>query len=800
MRKNKERRKIMKKNRITAPNWIINLAALLSCVCLLAAADTPPARIGRFPQEIGHLHTTDNGLASDDVRRVALDAAGNIYAATAKGLTVLKAGSYAQDSVINEDTAFSAARFFGDLGLFTCGRSLLISRKAAPPARLTLPAADVCDIVRLEDAILLGTDKGIYRISGVDTDAAECVPVSARTGEIRQLATLDGEQCVAAAENGLFHYDGAETWEKMVVEDGMGRIWGASDVRGVAYDAEGRLWFATLAGTACSTEEGWAFYTGAEGLPWNDFTCMAAGADGAVWFGTTRGAIRFHDGQWDYRQGRCWLPDDEIRDIAVAEDGSAWFATAKGLGRIERRMMTLAEKAAFYEDEMEKYIKRTPFGYVSEVGLKDPEDKSAGVIYSDSDNDGLWTSMYGAGECFGWAATKNPRLKQNARQAFEALRFLQKVTQGGEHAPPKGYVARTIISADDPDPNIGRVESDREKRATDDALWKVYEPRWPKSADGKWYWKSDTSSDELDGHYFFYPAYYDLVADTPEEKERVREVVRDLTDHIIEHGFYMVDHDGTPTRWSVYAPESLNQDVNWWSERGLKSLSMLSYLAVAQHVTGDRKYDQVSRDLISLHNYRANAMISKIHFGIGSGNQSDDEMAFMCFYNLMKYSQNEALRDEMRYSFYSHWTLEEPEMNPFFNFCYAAFGRDATYTNPWGTHPIPPWDGWLGDAMRTLKGFPLDRRNWARRNSHRIDLRMLPRQQAVEPYEPFQEGRGCRNNGKVLPVENRHFNHWNTDPWRLDYGGNGTTLASGTVFLLPYYMGLYHGFIEETEK
>ena len=22
-------------------------------------------------------------------------------------------------------------------------------------------------------------------------------------------------------------------------------------------------------------------------------------------------------------------------------------------------------------------------------------------------------------------------------------------------------------------------------------------------------------------------------------------------------------------------------------------------------------------------------------------------------------------------------------------------------------------------------------------------------------------------NGKVLPVENRHFNHWNTDPWEL---------------------------------
>jgi hypothetical protein len=57
--------------------------------------------------------------------------------------------------------------------------------------------------------------------------------------------------------------------------------------------------------------------------------------------------------------------------------------------------------------------------------------------------------------------------------------------------------------------------------------------------------------------------------------------------------------------------------------------------------------------------------------------------------------------------------------------------------------------------------------------------------------------RGFRVNGKVLPVENRHFGHWNTDPWALDYGGNGNELAAGTVFLLPYYMGLYHGYIEK---
>ncbi|HQK76926.1 MAG TPA: hypothetical protein PKZ25_12050, partial [Candidatus Hydrogenedentes bacterium] len=221
--------------------------------------------------------------------------------------------------------------------------------------------------------------------------------------------------------------------------------------------------------------------------------------------------------------------------------------------------------------------------------------------------------------------------------------------------------------------------------------------------------------------------------------------------------------------------------------------------AVAEHVTGDPAYGAALQELKNKHAYGANAMIYKIHRGIGSGNQSDDEMAFMAYYNLVKYTRDQDLREQMLYSFYSAWAIEQPEMNPFFNFAYAAFGLGAQYTSPWGTHAIDPWDGWLEDAIATLTGFPLDRLNWGCKNSHRLDIVLLPRQQAVELTEQPRRLIGHRVNGKVLPVENRHFNHWNASPWELDYGGKGNELASGTVFLLPYYMGLYHGFIQETE-
>ena len=302
----------------------------------------------------------------------------------------------------------------------------------------------------------------------------------------------------------------------------------------------------------------------------------------------------------------------------------------------------------------------------------------------------------------------------------------------------------------------------------------------------------------MDGHYFFYPLYYELVADTEEEKERVREVVRDLTDHLVEHNYCLVDHDGLPTRWAVYNPEALNNDPQWWPERGLKSLSILSYLAAAQHITGDAKYGEHMNKLINEHGYRTNAMIYKIHRGMGSGNQSDDEMAFMCFYNLVKYAEDESLREQMLFSFYSAWVVEEPEMNPFFNFAYAAFGLTAHYQDLRTPVALAPWQGWLDDSLATLEGFPLDRQNWACTNSQREDLVRLSRHATRELSHAHLKGStGYRVNGKVLPVENRHFNHWNTDPWQLDYPGNGQILGSGTVFLLPYYMGLYHGFLQE---
>ncbi len=695
---------------------------LLLTVCLLPlAAETPvpSIRISGFAAEVRTFYGVKDGLPSDDVRRVTVDASGRVTAVTAAGAATLRDGKWVVTPGAKQDSTAT-----------------------------------------------------------------------------RQVAHAADGRVAEARADGLFLKRGSGAWERLL-PTADSRSWAPVDVRGVAFDSKGRLWFASPQGTGVLDGDKWTLYTGADGLPYDDFTTMAAGENGVVWFGTKIGAIRFDGTTWEYRQGLRWLPNDEVRSIAVNANGDAWIATPGGLALIARKPMTLAEKARFFESEIDKRHRRTPYEYVHSVVLKRPGDVSEWA-QTDSDNDGLWTSMYGAGECFAYAATGSEDAHRRATKAFEALRFLGTVTQGGTNPAPSGFVARSILPVSGRDPNLqDSPEHDRRKQA-EDKRWKVITPRWPKSADGQWYWKTDTSSDELDGHYFFYALYYDLVAKSAEEKARVRTHVAALTDHLLAHNYSLVDHDGKPTRWAVFGPDQFNHNRDWWQERGMNSLSILAYLKVAEHITGDAKYAAAARTLVEKHSYDMNVLIVKTHLGAGAGNQSDDEMIFMNFYSLIKYEKDPDLRQKYLLSFHNHFQNEQPEMNPVFNFLYAALASGQTFTDAFGPKDLTPEGDWLEDAVDSLKRLPLDRIDWGLKNSHRKDIVPLAGSVRERGDRGVRErGVGYRVNGKVLPIDERYVGFWNHDPWHLDYNGRGRSLGDGSVYLLPYYMGLYHGFIKE---
>jgi hypothetical protein len=476
-------------------------------------------------------------------------------------------------------------------------------------------------------------------------------------------------------------------------------------------------------------------------VPWLPVTCFAQVVTGQPWVGTSRGLCRWDGSRWRVYCGRRWLPNDHVNDVAPAPDGSAWVATDGGVSRIFTRRMTLAEKADFFDKEIGKYHNWR--GLIKEISLPAP-GRLEGFRQPSSDNDGLWTSLYVGAECFRYAATRSPEAKANATESMKAMLFLQEVTG------MPGFVARSYLP---------RGEGARHG----DGIW------YP-SKDPNWDFKGDTSSDEMDGHFFAYALYYELVDDEV-VRLRIVDTARRVMDGIIAGGYYLRNPEGKPTRWGVWAPEKLNESPRWWAERGLNSLEILAYLKAAEYVTGDRKYHEAARELIDKHGYAKNTVYQKINVP-PEINHSDDEMAFMMYYILLRYEKDPELRRVYLKSLERSWKIEQPEVSPFFNFVY-------------GSATTGGFD--LAESVEWLRDVPLDTVRWGVNNSGRRDVKMAS----------FRTRFRRQQAATLLPISERPVMRWNGNPYEISSGETGHSKLDGTFWLLPYWMGRYHGFIVE---
>ncbi len=496
-------------------------------------------------------------------------------------------------------------------------------------------------------------------------------------------------------------------------------------------------------------------------LPFDAPTVAIRADNGALWVGSARGLQYLAAGapRWQVFHSRRWLPDNQVQDLAQDAAGAVWVKTGQGTVRLAEQPTTLEAKMAEVEANLRRWHVRV--GLVGEIDLKEPGRIDAGYFQPSSDNDGLWTSLYVAAEAFRFGTTGDEAARQNAWESLQALMFLERITG------IPGFAARSVVPIDD-DPQR-------------------YGGEWHRSADGKWWWKGDTSSDELDGHYLAYSVYYDLAA-TPEQKAEIRPYVERITDHLMEHGWYYVGPSGKPTTWGVFAPERLNHDLSWLVDRGLNSLELLSHLKVAHHLTGHARYAEAARELNEKHAYAINTVEQKILWPASAVNHSDDELAFSVYYPLLRYERDPYLRTIYRASLNRSWQIERPERSPLFNYIYAAGVQADRWTDPAKRPDQPLVDPQDYDADACLEYFrdvPIDTLNWRVENSGRRDLGPIMRNR-------FDEARALT----VLPISQRRVMKWNGDPYSLDGGGSGNQRDDGTFILLPYWMGRYHRFLE----
>lgn len=482
----------------------------------------------------------------------------------------------------------------------------------------------------------------------------------------------------------------------------------------------------------------WDLINGKDGLPYEDVLSVDADEE-ALWAGTAVGAARLSGGEWQYFQGPEYLQDDRVVEVRALPGGGGMLVTPAGVTVIGYQRMTLEEKAGHFERATRSRHLR--HNLVSDSRLEVPGDLSTNVPAT-SDNDGLWTAMYIVAECYRYGATGDPEALRYARESLDAMMFLETVNE------IPGFVSRSFALPDEPH---GKGEWDH------------------LTSDGRWRWKGDTSSDEIVGHYYAFSIYYDICADNA-YKEKIRDKVRLITDYIIDHDYYLIDTDGEPTTWGKWNFKGMRR---FRMDRGLNSLEILSHLKAAYHITGDEKYQKAYLELARKHHYAKFTVRQKLIIP-PEINHSDDELAFLSYYPLLKYEDDPELLAIYRRSIKRSWEIEKPEKCPLWNFIYAAVMPEGT-------------DFDLEESIWTLERITLDLVEWDHKNSHRADLTVRPMKARLGEVE------SCR----VLPPDERNVMKWNGNPYALDQGRGGLAEEAGTFWLLPYWMGRYYGFIRE---
>ncbi len=492
-------------------------------------------------------------------------------------------------------------------------------------------------------------------------------------------------------------------------------------------------------------------------------------------YGFGGGAITGDMAHQDYYVSLRWLPSNHVQAVLSASDNRRYYATDKGISIIYLATRTIAQKAEWTHKDLDEHFWRMD-GFVSpEMYVHDD-----GTMHlTDSDNDGLWTQMMIGAFCYAYAVTKDPKYKQEARKAIHTM-FLQvdiPAISFKARGMKRGFVARSLCRDDE--------ECFADKKGQSNWHLVTYKGH-------QYYWKDDTSSDEIDGHFFGYPLYYDLCADTAQEKAEVADHALAIASYILDNGFRLIDLDGKETKWGHWQPDRLacaidglskcihdGYSLDWCvsSAHGggwLNSLEILGTMLAAYHMSGDPKYFNAFKDLVLKYRYWKLAMGTDDTWTVtrpAVENHSDHELAILAYHTLLRYDPDPARRQwwlkSLRW-FYEH---EKPEHNPLWAGIFAMFA---------------PGEADQAHAVQSLREMPVrDRREVLVDNSHRKDAK----------YIGIDRGKD-KQIDRVYPFDEIRTMWWNGNPYEMIGGGNAHEVRGPMAFLLAYWSLRYSGILK----
>ena len=756
--------------------WIVCVTIVICGNARIAPAQSPQAKWPRavadtpFVQEYREPFIVGATAEESDARAIAVDSQASLLVATRAGVRRVERGKLVKvDAALDGpayDVCFAPAAGGGSRDelrdAFATTWRGLFERRDGRWRKIDDVTGPIAAVDASADRVVAGGPDGYWqRIDGRWSKfAADC------STDVQRVL-VDGANTWIGTQTGLFQVTPTATTR--LADDEW--IDGAN-VQALVRSADGRIWVGTDAGLLIY-KDGRLVADGfgpAATIPSNDVRALALDKQGRIWAGTNLGVARVAvdaaaGTHWALRHSLRWLPSNEVHDICCVED-STYVATSAGLAKLRARTMTLAEKAAHYEEIVRARHVRPP-GLMEKCYLRSKGDLTTWEPM-DTDNDGGFTAVYLGAQSYRYAATRDAAAKEMADRLFDGLEFLQTVTD------TKGFVARTVVPADwtrMADANRTYSEAEVADERVRDPRFRRVENRWRLSRDGRWRWKGDTSSDEITTHFFGYALYYDLAADEP-RRQRVRALVRRVMDYIIDGGFVLRDIDGQPTLWGVWSPEKLNGDPNWQPERGTNSVEILSYLLTTAHITGDKKYLDHANELCTKHGYDRLVRHAKLAIP-GQFTFIDDELLACAFRGLFAYGDGLTCLASCRAGLDQWFATAQQVDSPFYTFVWqVAAGRET----PRGQQA----------SVEFLRRAPLDLVMWGVDNAPRRDVRIVPMPVADRAQTD-----------RLLPPDERGLVGWDGNCFAAnEHGFGGHAEASPVFWLAPYWMGRHAGFIE----
>ena len=288
------------------------------------------------------------------------------------------------------------------------------------------------------------------------------------------------------------------------------------------------------------------------------------------------------------------------------------------------------------------------------------------------------TGAYLAALSFRYAVTQDPQVRQWADHTFEGVLKLEAVT--GE----PGCVARSFNRTDGPNWH--------EKAY-------FFPMEWHESTAMPGYrWMGDLSSDQFTSLVFGVTTYWELCADE-EHKAIAAGFLERMVGRCVEHNFRIVDVDGKMTLWGNFCPDLPHENLN--------AHLILAHLKAAHRVTGSPAFSAAYDRLITKYHYDEEAIMAKVLWPVEWRNGSDDMLAAMAYYHLMRFEEDPALHAKYRMGLNRHWSLWKETTHVFYDMLYQVLTEErvvdedtaGTIKNLWGYErrrgrwTIPTTDG-----------------------------------------------------------------------------------------------------------